>query len=257
MQDGPIAILAGGAGGLAVADHLERLLPHEDLVVLADQAYAPYAQRSPRVVVDRVTRLADDLVADGAKLLVLASAAATGDALTAVRARVPATLPVIGFDGALTAAAAAAGERGVAAIVGSGCVRGVPYVQAVRRARGGPVAALAWPGLVELVESGRAAGPAGAALARAGLEALRGQDVAVVALACAHAAAVAAHVRAAAGDLQVVDGAAVAADRTRATLVRAGLLARRRRPGRRTLMTSWPDRAGGLPAGARGGRRPG
>ena len=91
-------------------------------------------------VLRRCSRSFDDLVADGAKLLVLASAAATGDALTAVRARVPATLPVIGFDGALTAATAAAGERGVAAIVGSGCVRGLPYVQAVRRARGGPVA---------------------------------------------------------------------------------------------------------------------
>ncbi len=258
MQDGPIAILAGGAGGLAVADHLERLLPHEDLVVLADQAYAPYAQRPPRVVVDRVTRLADDLVADGAKLAGAGVGGRDGRRArggAGPRAGDPARASA--STARSTAAAAAAGERGVAAIVGSGCVRGLPYVQAVRRARGGPVAALAWPGLVELVESGRAAGPAGAALARAGLEALRGQDVAVVALACAHAAAVAAHVQAAAGDLQVVDGAAVAADRTRATLVRAGLLARRRRPGRRTLMTSWPDRAGGLPAGARGGRRPG
>ena len=210
------------------------------------------------MVVDRVTRLADDLVAEGAKVLVLASAAATGDALGAVRARVPGTLPVLGFDGALAVAAAAADERGVAAIVGSGCVRGLPYMQAARRARGGPIAALAWPGLVELVESGRAAGPAGAALVQAGLEALRAQqDVAVVALACAHAAAVAAHVHAAAGDLQVVDGASVVAERTRATLVRAGLVARRRRRGRRVVMTSWPDRAGGLPAGVRGGARPG
>ena len=128
-------------------------------------------------------------------------------------------------------------------------------MQAVRRARGGPVAALAWPGLVELVESGRAAGPAGAALVRAGLEALRARRTSPSSRWPAPTpAAVAAHVHAAAGDLQVVDGAAVAAERTRATLVRAGLLARRRRRGRRVLMTSWPDRAGGLPAGVRGGR---
>ena len=116
-------------------------------MLLADQAYAPYAAppaaggRRPRRAARRRPRRPR-----ARRLLVLASAAATGDALAAVRARVPATLPVIGFDGALQAAAAAAGERGVAAVVGSGCVRGLPYMQAVRRARGGPVAAVAWPG---------------------------------------------------------------------------------------------------------------
>jgi glutamate racemase len=39
--DAPVGILAEGWEGLRVADGLQRLLPHEDVVVLADHAYAP------------------------------------------------------------------------------------------------------------------------------------------------------------------------------------------------------------------------
>ena len=257
MQDGPIAILAGGAGGLAVADHLERLCRTRTCGARRPGVRA-YAGRPPRVVVDRVTRLADDLVAEGAKVLVLASAAATGDALgrgarPPARARCRCSASTARSRWLPRRPTSAGWRRSSAPAACAGC-------RTCRR-RGGRGAGRSRPsrgrGWWSSWSRARAAGPAGAALVQAGLEALRAQqDVAVVALACAHAAAVAAHVHAAAGDLQVVDGAAVAAERTRATLVRAGLVARRRRRGRRVVMTSWPDRAGGLPAGVRGGRSP-
>jgi len=248
--DGPVAILAAGAGGLAVARRLEALVPHEDVVVLADQAYAPYAARPPRVVVDRVSRLVDDLVADGAKLVVLASAAVTGDALAAVRARVPAGVAVLGFEGVLPHAVARAAGRPVLAVVGAGCLRGLPHAQALRRVRGGgAVTTVAWPGLAEAVDAG---GSGLTDVVALGVAAAGEEDV--LALVCAHAAAAAPHVEAAARGRLVVDGAAVTAERVRLTLARNGLLARRRRRGRRTVMTTWPDRARGLAAGAPRGR---
>jgi glutamate racemase len=244
--DGPIAILAAGAGGLAVADRLQPLLPHEDVVVLADQAYAPYAARPPRVVVDRVCRLVDGLVADGAKIVVLASAAATGDALGAVRARLPAGVPALGFEGVLPHAAARAAGRPLVAVVGEGCVRGLPHAQAVRRVRGArTVRSVEWSGLAEAIEGGH--GRLAGVVAR-GLELVEADEV--LALACAHSAAAADHVLRSAGGRTVVDGAEITAERVRLTLVRNGLLARRRRRGRRTLMTTWPDRARALAAGA-------
>ena len=149
------AVLAEGAGGLAVGarDH------------------GPAAGRGPDGAVrQRVRAVRAALGARGGRPGAAHGrragrrrhqAAGGGVAADRRRARrrgdgVPGTLPVLGLDGALAVAAAAADERGVAAIVGSGCVRGLPYMQAARRARGGPIAALAWPGLVELVESGRA-----------------------------------------------------------------------------------------------------
>jgi glutamate racemase len=62
-----------------------------------------------------------------------------------------------------------------------------------------------------------------------------------IALGCPHASAVAGEVKLAAGEsVVVVDSAALAAERTRRLLMRAGLTARRRRPGRRVLMSSNP-----------------
>ena len=68
-----MGILAEDAHGISVARALQRLLPREDVLLLCDDAYAPYARRRPDVVVRRVAELLGQLRADGAKLLVLAS----------------------------------------------------------------------------------------------------------------------------------------------------------------------------------------
>jgi len=43
--EAPIGILAADWAGVSVADAVQRALPHEDVVYLADQAWAPYAGR--------------------------------------------------------------------------------------------------------------------------------------------------------------------------------------------------------------------
>ena len=246
-----MAVLVGGSGAGALVARLRARLPHEDIVVLADDAYAPYARRPPRVVVDRVGRLAVELVGGhGAKLLVLASAAAGEDALAAVRTALP-QIPVIGVEAA--AAHGATRSRGgrVAVVVGEGCVRSALHARALRRQRGGAggIATAAWPGLRELVDRGRPAefdaAPRIAELTAAGVD--------TVVLSCPHAWTVAAQVSAAAAPagIAVVDYAEVLAGRAHAALVRGRAIARRRRPGRLTTISSDPVR--GAPAHPNGG----
>jgi glutamate racemase len=123
-------------------------------------------------------------------------------------------------------------------------VRGLPFARAVRRARGAsPVVAAEWPFLRDLVEGGRAATPEARDLVAREVAALRAGGVGAIALACAHAAGVAPLVVAAAGrHLPVFDAAALAAARARDILVRRGLLARRRRPGRQLDLSTAPAR---------------
>lgn len=246
-----MAVLVGGSGGGAVVARLRARLPHEDVVVLADDAYAPYARRPPAVVIDRVGRLASELVGGhAAKLLVLASAAASEDALTALRAALPAT-PVVGVEAAAAHGAARAGGRLVAVVVGDGCVRGLLHARGLRRQRAGAggVAVASWPGLRELVDRGRPAefdpAPRIAELRAAGAGSL--------VLACPHAWSVAAQVAAAAAPagIAVVDYADVLAGRVHRALVRGRAIARRRRPGRLLAISSDPVR--GAPAHPIGG----
>ncbi|HET6848467.1 MAG TPA: aspartate/glutamate racemase family protein [Gaiellales bacterium] len=233
-------MLASGFGGLAVCDAIARRLPKEDIVLLADHAYAPYARRKPAVVVDRVTRLAEQLVEERApKVLVLASPQAGADALPGLVDRL-APLPVVTLDGILPQAAARSRSGRVALLTGDGCLRGAQLARALKRERGGPqVTWAAVTGLREAVEARRHARDLAqqvAGLVAAGVDA--------IALGCPHASAVAGEVKLAAGrDVAVVDSAALAAERVRRLVMRARATTTRRRPGRRELISSDPAAA--------------
>ena len=227
MSDAPIGVLAEGAGGLALARVIMRRLPAEDVVVLSDNAYAPYARRSARVVLDRAPRMAGELQGDGIKLLVVASLQAGEDALEAVAAA--AGVPTIALDATLVHAAARARGGRIAAIWADGTLRAQPWVKAHRFERGGvEVVPLPWPGLAQAIEAGRAPDLVGRPDVPADC---------TVALVCPYAAM--------AAELFVdpVDCAAITADRVHRQLMRMGALARRRRPGRLVLRSSHPVRA--------------
>ena len=152
-----------------MADELQRLMPREDVVLLADHAYAPYARRPGAVVCDRVTHMVEALRREyGCKLVVLASVQATLDSAGAVGAVGMTLAPAVA-----RAAAAAGGTIGV--WVEPGSVRGPQLRAELRRARlrGLPVetADEAQVGPAELAQI--AAMRARGALRRSGLAAVR------------------------------------------------------------------------------------
>jgi len=205
--EAPIGILAADWAGLAVADAVQRALPHEDVVYLADQAWAPYAGRPGAVVQDRVARMAADLVEQhGAKLVILASLQATLDGLDAARARLGA-VPVVGMEPGpvLARSAALAGSGKVRAVMGAGCVRGAQLRGEMKKGRDRSL-------------------PAGAAPL----------DRDVAALLCAHSSADPPP------DRPFVSAAELAAASAVATVRGMGGVARRKRPGRRMIVSSAP-----------------
>jgi hypothetical protein len=233
VSDAPIGVLAEGAGGLALARVIQRRLPAEDVTVLADHAYAPYARRSARVVRDRAPRMAAELAGDGIKLLVVASLQTSEDALDAVAAA--AGVPTMALDATLAHAAVRVDGARIAAIWADGTLRAQPWVRAHRFQRGGSeVVPLPWAGLAAAIEAGRAPDPTGRPEVPEGC---------TVALICPYAAM--------AAELfdDPVDCATITADRVHRQLVRTGALARHRRPGRLLLRSSHPVRAqASLPA---------
>ena len=205
--EAPIGILAADWAGVSVADAVQRALPHEDVVYLADQAWAPYAGRPGAVVRDRVMRMAADLVEQhGCKLVVLASLQATLDGLEAARART-APVPVVGLEPGpvLARTAALAGTGKVRVVVGTGCVRGEQLRQELKRGRDRSL-------------------PAGIAPV----------DADVAALLCAHACAEPP------ADRPFVSATELAAASACATVRGMGLVVRRKRRGRRTIVSSAP-----------------
>jgi glutamate racemase len=95
-RERPIAVFDSGVGGLTVLHELLVQLPQEDFVYLADSARFPYGERS-RAELERFSlEIAEELLARGAKLLVVACNSATAAALPALRERMMQT--TLGID---------------------------------------------------------------------------------------------------------------------------------------------------------------
>ncbi len=95
-RERPIAVFDSGVGGLTVLHELLVSLPHEDYVYLGDTARFPYGDRSREDLERFSLEVADELLARGAKLLVVACNSATAAALPALQARMRQT--TLGID---------------------------------------------------------------------------------------------------------------------------------------------------------------
>lgn len=95
----PIGIFDSGVGGISVLAQAIELLPAEDFRYFGDNGYAPYGIRPPEQILERVRFVADHLVRQGAKALVIACNTATSVAAAALRAELD--IPVVGMEPAL------------------------------------------------------------------------------------------------------------------------------------------------------------
>jgi glutamate racemase len=83
----PIAVFDSGVGGLTVLHELLVTLPQEDFLYLGDTARFPYGERARGELERFGLQIAEELLARGAKLLVVACNSATAAALPALRRR--------------------------------------------------------------------------------------------------------------------------------------------------------------------------
>jgi len=184
-DDRPIGVFDSGVGGLCVLQALRRLLPAEDLVYFADQAHFPYGPRDAAEVRALSLAAVQALLAERAKLIVVACNTASSAALSELRARF--SLPIVGIEPAVKPACALTRLGRVGVLATDGTVQGEKLQQLIARVAGGvEVVTAPAPGLVELVERGELTGPAAEAAVRAAVGPLRDAGVDVVALGCTH-----------------------------------------------------------------------
>ena len=152
----PIAVFDSGVGGLTVLHECLVWLPHEDFVYLGDTARFPYGSRPPEDLRERSLAVARRLVADGAKLIVVACNSATSAALPALREAVGAGVAVIGTVEPAARIAAASTENGHIGVLGTSATIGSgAYADALASiAPDATVHQVACPKLAPLIQSG-------------------------------------------------------------------------------------------------------
>jgi glutamate racemase len=117
----PIGVFDSGIGGLSVLQALQSALPHEHFVYLADNAHAPYGEKTDLYVRQRTHAITEHLLAQHQiKALVVACNTATAAAIHELRTRHP-KLPLVGVEPALKPAVATTqtGHIGVIATRGT------------------------------------------------------------------------------------------------------------------------------------------
>lgn len=118
----PIGVFDSGIGGLSVLRALQHELPHERFVYLADNAHAPYGEKSENFIRQRSHAITEHLLArHHIKALVVACNTATAVAIHELRTRHTA-LPLVGVEPALKPALALSQTRHIGVMATRGTV---------------------------------------------------------------------------------------------------------------------------------------
>lgn len=184
--DAPIGMFDSGVGGLSILAQVRLQHPAESIHYLADQAWAPYGDRSLESVRERSLAIVAHLLDAGAKAIVVACNTASAAALHQLRAAIPG-VPFVGMEPAVKPAAEQTRGGVVGVMATSATFQGELYASVVdRHANAVTVVERAGRGLVEMIEAGDLEGPAIEAAVATHLAPLMEAGVDTVVLGCTH-----------------------------------------------------------------------
>jgi glutamate racemase len=150
----PIGVFDSGIGGLTVVKALHELLPSENIFYLGDTARVPYGNKSAETVERYALELAQMLVRENAKAIIVACNTVSSVAIPKLRASI--SVPVIGvIEPGANAAIALTRNRHVGVIGTRATIRSGAYENALRALNVHVrVSSRACPLLVPLIEEG-------------------------------------------------------------------------------------------------------
>jgi glutamate racemase len=184
----PIGIFDSGVGGLSILRHIHALLPDEALLYFADSGFAPYGEKPEAVIVERVLLIADFLLQQHCKAIVVACNTATAAAIAALREKYP-SLTVVGVEPGLKPAAALTKSKIVGVLATERTLASDKF-QALheQQAASGDVRFLqqACVGLADQIEKGELASIQTVSLVRRYVEPLITQGADTLVLGCTH-----------------------------------------------------------------------
>jgi len=186
MNNAPVGVFDSGVGGLSVLREIQTHLPDEKLLYVADSAHVPYGEKSQDYIRARSRSIADFLLGQGVKALVLACNTATAAAVAELRERHPG-LPIVGMEPAVKPAVAATRNGVIGVLATSGTLASAKFAALLDRfSHDVKVITQPCPGLMECVERGDLQGPQVRALLAGYLAPLRAAGCDTVILGCTH-----------------------------------------------------------------------
>ncbi len=183
LSQGPVGVFDSGVGGISVMRTARVLLPGEDFLYFGDTAHAPYGTKPPEEVKGYVLRIAEHLMNQGAKAILIACNTATSVAAETLRATVK--IPVIGMEPALKPAALMR-HGGRILVMATPVTLRLPKFQRLMEQYGEGTYPVPCPGLMEFVERGELEGEELRSHLKGLLSPFKNESVDAVVLGCTH-----------------------------------------------------------------------
>ena len=151
----PIGVFDSGVGGISVLRELVKEMPGEDFLYFGDSQNAPYGKRTTEEVRQLTLKAARKLFDRGCKALVVACNTATAAAIRDLREIYPDKI-IVGIEPALKMAADRFPEGTVGIMATEVTLREEKLAAQIERFPHLTVIRISAPGLVELIDSGKA-----------------------------------------------------------------------------------------------------
>lgn len=216
-----IGVFDSGVGGISVLRQLKKILPNERFLYYGDSANAPYGRRSTAQVQELTLAAVKNMMSFGLKALVVACNTATSAAIRILREKYPQMI-IVGIEPAVKPAMDQFPGGRIGVMATDVTLREEKFNSLLLRfASGASIVKIPAPGLVELVEAGKA--DSADALLENILGPYKGLDALV--LGCTHYPLAAAAIRRVLGPRVVlIDGGEGTARETKRRLEQSGLL---------------------------------
>jgi len=180
-----IGIFDSGCGGLSVLKEVLKLLPEEEYVYYADNAYCPYGEKSPEFIIERSRKITDMLLARGCDVIIVACNTATAAAIAWLREHY--NIKFIGMEPAVKQAALSTQSGVIGVLATASTLKAGKYLHTKstfqEKVR---VIEHIGEGFVEMVESGNIHSPQAIETVRKSVEPLLEAGADRIVLGCTH-----------------------------------------------------------------------
>ncbi len=185
MNNNPIGIFDSGVGGLSVLSEIKTLLPQENFIYLADQAYMPYGAKSKEELLERVIKIMHFFEKKEVKAVVVACNTATVFTIEDMRQKF--NFPVIGVVPVVKTVSEAS-KTGVIAVFSTPTTAKSEYMEGLIKSFAGDktVCLVGESHLEDLIEEGRTDSDEVVKILDQELKPLIAKNVDAIALGCTH-----------------------------------------------------------------------
>ncbi|WP_313111948.1 glutamate racemase [Aequorivita sediminis] len=184
-KNSPIGVFDSGVGGTSIWKEVEKLLPFENTIYLADSINAPYGDKAADDIIALSIKNVEKLLSLQCKIIIVACNTATTNAISILRNKYD--IPIIGIEPAIKPAALQTNSKSIGILATKGTLSSALFSKTTKEfTKDINVVEIIGEGLVPLIEKGDLDGPEMMALLKKHIQPMIDANVDYLVLGCSH-----------------------------------------------------------------------